>query len=759
MNILPYSRPLLLALATALALHAQSVPPPSPEKPVVLDPLEVTGTANPAALSPYVAPQTVRSIDARNIAETVNNIDAQDAVKYLPSLFVRKRNNGDTQAVLATRVWGVSSSARSLIYADGVLLSALIANNNTIGGPRWGLVAPAEIERIDVLYGPFSAAYAGNSLGAVMEITTRQPTQFEASLQQSEAWQQFSLYGTKDNYLTHQTAAVVGDRIGKFSYWVSANYQNSHSQPLSFVTSATFPAGTTGGYAAKNKLDAPANIVGATGLLQTDMTNAKVKLAYDLTPALSAAYTLGLWRNRADSDVETYLRDSSGNPTFRGLAGFASGYYTLEQDHSSHSLSLKSDTKGPWDFSAAASLYRYDRDAQRSPATASATGTTFGNAGRLASLEGTQWSTLDVKAVLQPDGKDGAHVVSFGAHHDQYRLVNPTYNTASWTSGPATTVSTRGDGKTRTQALWAQDAIRLAPGLSLTLGARYEDWRGYDGINVNGATTVRQPSVSASNVSPKGVLTWTPAPAWSVTASLAQAYRYATAAELYQLVSTGTTFTAPNPDLKPDDVVAAELRVERAFKKGRLQVALFQDDIHDAIISQFLPLGPSAIPVSYLANVDHVRARGIELVIERQDVLAEGLDFSGSVTYVDAETLAIRGGASATGTPATIIGKNLPNIPDWRATVQVSYRPNQHWTYSLAGRYSGRLYTTLDNTDVNFNTFQGFSAWFVADVRAHYRVNDRWSASLGVDNLLNRDYFLFHPFPQRTVVADVKFSF
>ena len=87
-------------------------------------------------------PVTV-SITQRRAEETVNLVDAEDAVKYLPSVFLRKRNNGDTQATLATRVWGTSSSARSLIFADGVPLTALIANNNTVGGPRWGLVAPA----------------------------------------------------------------------------------------------------------------------------------------------------------------------------------------------------------------------------------------------------------------------------------------------------------------------------------------------------------------------------------------------------------------------------------------------------------------------------------------------------------------------------------------------------------------------------------------------------------------------------------------
>ena len=34
----------------------------------------------------------------------------------------------------------------------------------------------------------------------------------------------------------------------------------------------------------------------------------------------------------------------------------------------------------------------------------------------------------------------------------------------------------------------------------------------------------------------------------------------------------------------------------------------------------------------------------------------------------------------------------------------------------------------------------------------------RMSIGFGVDNITNRTYFLFHPFPQRTFVGDLKFS-
>ncbi len=718
----------------------------------------------PSAADKYLLPQVTESITAARAVEVVNVVDTEDVLKYMPSIFLRKRNYGDTQAVMASRVWGVSSSARTLVYGDGVILTALIANNNNIGAPRWGLIAPVEIERMDMMYGPFAAQYPGNSMGAVLEITTRMPERLEGSVTQTTAWQDFSLYSTHQHYLMSQTAATIGDRAGKFSYWVNVNYQDSHSQPLTYVTNATFPTGTTGGYAANNKLGAAADVVGASGLLHTQMTNSKVKLAYDFTPTLRASYTFGAWRNEAHSDVQSYLTNAAGAPTFAGLAGFASGYYNLIQDHSAHSATLRSDTRGAFDFEASASLYRFDRDEQRSPNTASTTAaasTSFGAAGKAAVLGGTGWSTLDLKGTWRPDGtKNSPHLLTFGAHDDRYKLYNPTFNTAEWTGGDYTSIASEGDGKTLTQALWVQDAWTLMPDVKLTLGARYEDWRAYDGLNINGATTVRQPTLSRTNTSPKTTLAWTITPQWSATLSVGKAYRYATAAELYQLVTTGATFTSPNPDLKPDNVTSTELKIERKLDAGRIRLSLFQDDIHDAIISQFNPLVPgSATLFSFLSNVDHVRARGAELVFEANNVFIRDLSLTSTLTWLDAKTLALSGRASATAAPGAAVGKKLPNIPDWRASLIATYRIGNRWTFTAAGRYSDKLWTTLDNTDVNPNTYQGFAAWFVADVRAHFRATNHWTASLGVDNILDRKYFLFHPFLQRTLVVDVKFNF
>src|SRR3954447_22714921 len=169
------------------------------------------------------------AVDAARLRETVNVRNTEDALRYFPSLFVRKRHIGDTQAPLATRTSGVGASARSLIYADGVLLSALIGNNNSFASPKWGMVSPEEIDRVDVLYGPFSAAYPGNAIGAVVNIKTRMPEKLEASATAAVNRQSFDQYATHGRFPAYQFAGTFGDRSGPFSWFLSANHVDSKS--------------------------------------------------------------------------------------------------------------------------------------------------------------------------------------------------------------------------------------------------------------------------------------------------------------------------------------------------------------------------------------------------------------------------------------------------------------------------------------------------------------------------------------------------
>jgi len=123
-------------------------------------------------------PATVETYDRKQIEETINAATPAQTLKYLPSIQVRERFIGDRNGIIATRTIGTLSSAQSMLYADGVLLSNLLGNSFAFP-PRWGMVSPEEIESISMMYGPFSALYAGNSFGGVMSIATRMPEKFE----------------------------------------------------------------------------------------------------------------------------------------------------------------------------------------------------------------------------------------------------------------------------------------------------------------------------------------------------------------------------------------------------------------------------------------------------------------------------------------------------------------------------------------------------------------------------------------------------
>ncbi|MEJ0004015.1 MAG: Plug domain-containing protein [Pararobbsia sp.] len=119
-------------------------------------------------------------------------MDTETRSSTCPTCWCASATSATHRRRLATRTTGINASARTLVYADDVLLSALINNNNGNASPLWFMVAPQEIDRIDVLYGPFSAMFPGNSYGAVAQITTRMPKHFEASLDVSGSTQHFS---------------------------------------------------------------------------------------------------------------------------------------------------------------------------------------------------------------------------------------------------------------------------------------------------------------------------------------------------------------------------------------------------------------------------------------------------------------------------------------------------------------------------------------------------------------------------------------
>jgi iron complex outermembrane receptor protein len=777
----PFSFHGMVAALLAPAAFAQTpAPPVSAEAPAKSLGMVTVTSGQPTSL-PTQIPTTIEGVTREQIEQSINATDSEDALKYLPSLLVRKRYIGDyNHAILSSRASGTGNSARSAVYADGILLSNYLGNgiaNGTNYAPRWGLVTPEEIERVDVLYGPFSAAYPGNSVGAVVDYVTRMPTQFEAHAKVSAFNQNFRLYGTDSSYGGSQASASLGSRNGDWSWFVNLNRTKSSGQPLTFTTkllgTAAPAAGAvpvTGAVPGLNTRNVAWLLVGGATQYETEQDHVKLKVAYDFSPTVRASYTLGYWDNSAQNRSESYLRNAAGAPVYSGNVSInGRGYNLAATDfgvsnealtHVMHGLSVKSHTQGVFDWEVAASLYDYQTDQIRASTTAQP-GSLNGGAGTLQDQDGTGWNNLALKGIWRPEGLSGAHIVDFGYQQDAYKLrILKSSTVGSWLSGGAGTLVSDVGGRTQLRSIYAQDAWTFAPKWKTVLGARIENWNASNGLTSfgagNAANTVYA-SRSETAVSPKAALSWQWAADTTLKASTGRAVRFPTVGELYGATATVNSQYINDPKLKPEKSWTSELTAEKDLGNAVLRFTLFTEATRDSLYSQvtFDPAANSNI--SRVQNVGRIKTNGLEVAFNGTDLLADnigkGLGFSGSVTYADSR---IKENSGFVAVPGDTVGKYQPRVPVWRATALVSYRFDPAWTGSFGARYSGKQFSSLDNTDVNGFAYQGTSKYFVTDVRVHYKVNKQWTAAVGIDNLNNYTYWNFHPYPQRTFMAELK---
>ena len=779
-------RRLAVALARAFCLgaaEAQTAPPPADDsaRTKTLGVVTVRG-GQPTSL-PTQIPATMEGVTRDQIERTINASDSEDALKYLPSLLVRKRYIGDyNHAVLSSRASGTGNSARSAVYADGMLLSNYLGNG--VGGlsfpPRWGMVTPEEIDRVDVMYGPFSAAYPGNSVGAVVVFTTRMPKDLEVHAKVGYTSQPFELYRTDGNFRAWETSASVGNRSGDLAWWLGFEHADSHSQPLTFATrlvssGVAGAAGTpvSGAVLDANNAGSPWYVLGTGTEYQTKQDHFKAKVAYDITPTIRATYVLGLWQNTSINRPVSYLRDAAGNAVYSGPIHIDGLDYTGAQalsggdfaatdeklTHVMHGLAVKSHGQGVFDWEVDASVYDYAKDAKRQNAAANPVPDALsGGAGTLADGSGTGWTHLALRGTWRPHGAEGEHIVDFGVQLDRYRLAYLTSTIAgNWRDDPAGTLASDVRGKTALTSVWAQDAWAFAPRWKTVLGLRAEQWRADDGRTTFSPTLppLTYEARRESHVSPKAALSYQVLPDLVLKASAGRAVRMPTVAELYGATSTTNSQFINDPTLKPERSWTTELTAEKDLGDGVARLTYFSEDVRDSLYSQ-TTFDPVALKnISRVQNVGRIETQGIEAAYNGVDVVAKGLDLAASVTYADS---VIKENAGFVAIPGDTIGKRQPNVPKWRAAAVASYRFDAQWSASLGARYSGPQFRTLNNADINGFTYQGVSKYFTVDARVLLRITRQWSAAVGIDNVNNYRYWNFHPYPQRSYSAELRFD-
>lgn len=694
----------------------------------------------------------------------VNAFNTEDLMKYAPNFFVRKRYAGDSNGVPGFRGTHSTQSARTLVMVDGFVVSNLLGNSFSYA-PKWGVVGPGEVKQFDIVYGPYSARYPGNSMGGIVDITTRDPEGTEAFVTAQGFVQPYRQFSTRDDYYGYSAEAGFGfkQQDGPWSARLTGRFFRNTGQPMMWygLTPVSGAAGVavTGAVVDPEHLRATAagtGIPGAPGNASNPyfaaqsparitQEQAKLKLGYDdgrVTGQLLFAY----WHNEdGQHRPDCYLRDAAGNAVCDGRVTIGSQTYTASganlsdtwRDEYLLGLKLAAPIAENTTARLAVSTYQILRS-DTFTSDGYAKGLAHGS-GTLAAQGPTGWWTGD----LTVENKTARRELAFGLTANAYRTDMTRYVLLDWTSAAGAAFATRTFGKTRQLSAWGEARFLLDP-VTITLGGRYDDWRAYDG----GLNAARYAAREAGAFSPSASVEYRFPDGTRLQLSLAAATRFPTVGELFQGSLNGDGTFNPNsfdPNLRPERSTDANLVVAHDFGRFKLTGSVFFQRVRDTIFA-FVGFNQNGVTTSTFKNIDLTRQVGLELIAETRDWPLPGMSIDFNAAYTDSRTLENAAAPAAEGV-------QFPRIPKWRINADLRYAFTERLQGSVGMRYASRPNTDLFGLQQG-DTYGFTSELFALDLKLNWQVDDHFRVSAGVDNLTNDRAWVYHPYPQRTFLLE-----
>lgn len=741
-----------------------------PRVPAEVEEIRVWGEQKDSRQAGYTNPT---SLLTQEDMVSINLATTEDLVKYEPGIIIRKRYIGDSNGTLGLRGSNMFATSRSMVFADGVPLHYLLQSRWS-GAPRWTMVSASEIAQVEILYGPFSAEYSGNSMGGVVLIETAIPQEREVHVDLDYFSQDFDAYGFNDTLSGHKAFVSYGDKFGDLSFYISYNRLENDSQPQSFYFDNRAPSNTAvpvdGAIVDRDVFGNTAFYFGDTGIEKATTDNFKLKLGYDFGDWSSLLNIAFEDRNTLRDSPNAYLVDADGTTRWSGnfvqdgvgmnVSANRLGASDLDRQSLSMGLRVKGDISDGIRFEGNISDFRILKDESRA-SSHNPNDPLFAGRGQTTDYDDTGWQTLEGKFVFSELGIEGLELVT-GARHEAYQLNLDVYNSLDWNRGDDNGYSSRSGGETDISAAFIQANWDISEDWDLSIGGRYEHWKSFDGYfgDDNPATTkfdvAAVPESSSSKFSPKFSLGYVPAEDWLVRYAIAQAYRFPIVEELFMQSQSYSTIIEAKPDLKPEDGVHQNLMIERQFDTGYVRVNLFTETIQDAIESQsnLLPGGGS---VTTFSAIDEVETDGVEFIFNRYAVLVPELDIRFNVAYTKS-TIVDNSTAEGTNPSTSIEGNDYPRMPRLRSNLMTTYHVTDRWDISGNLQYADKSFGRLDNTDDAEEVMGAQDGYTRIGVKTTYDISDEIELGFGIDNLTNESSFVAHPWPGRTLYFNLSYD-
>jgi outer membrane receptor protein involved in Fe transport len=251
-------------------------------------------------------------------------------------------------------------------------------------------------------------------------------------------------------------------------------------------------------------------------------------------------------------------------------------------------------------------------------------------------------------------------------------------------------------GRERTVGVFGQDILRITPRFLLTVGARIDRWRNYDGLSTTRPLALPGPPVAITfeertetALSPRLSLLYRLSDEVSVVASGYRAFRAPTLNELYRSFRVGNVVTLANSDLRAERLTGGEGGVNVAGFHRRLSLrgVFFWSEVVRPVANVTLSVTPALI-TRQRQNLGRTRSRGVE--IESDIRLTEMMALTAGYEFVDATVLEFPANKS-------LEGLLIPQVPRHQFTFQFRYANPRAVTLGVQGRAIGAQFDDDQN--------------------------------------------------------------
>lgn len=689
---------------------------------------------------------TRENLDSRN----VKSLD--QSLNLLPGVF-NKTGKSFLETTSNISIRGVPDDKRVLFLLDGAPL-----NDGYTGGVNYSYYSLDDVERIEVVRGPFSSLYGGSAMSGVVQVITRMPEKQEFMFKSGygSGW----VRGTAPDDLRTISLSYGNKFFDKLSVYGSYGYRATNGYPTDLNIQSTAPPSNVIGWTQTTDNQGNARfLIGDKGDNRwwDDHITLKTEYAFTKTTKLSLSFHRGRYEYNYD-EPHTYLKNAATGQPVYNYGSVAQGTYLGAMGGSEQNIYSAGLETEIAKVKTKLSLSLNDR--VKNWYSTVCRGTTTGcTTAQVATLSGgpgylsespMQVFNADLQFAVPLFEK---HLLTFGgAYRHGSADITETFLTSYKDEDTKTIEKYKAEGKDHTYSAFAEAEISILNNLTAYIGGRYDLWETFDGyiVDRNPATGLPKAgypkyygSRDASSFSPKLSFVYKPFSATTLRTSAGKAFRSPSVYDLYRtwVSSTGTTWAA-NPNLKPETVKSWDVGIEQGLWQGaKIKAGYFENYMEDLIYRKTV-----TSTLREFVNAGKAESKGIELEVEQK--FGKWLTLFSNYTYTDAKVKENEANPNS-------VGKRLTQVPQhmFNAGATAVHGPVSG---SLTGRYVSKRYANDTNNDTANNVFTSYDPYFVADAKVSYQVTRHSALSLSVDNILDKQYFGYYPAPGRTWFAELK---